>query len=116
MKELMKCAECGRIIERNAPSQKFCKECAASRRYQKSKARRAQKRIEAALKQEEDPALLNTLTTKGKSVPRIIAEARAFGMTYGTYTAAIRDGSIERVLRAKGFADPEAVLRGLDIK
>lgn len=119
MTEFLICGECGRETKRNAANQKYCPGCAILRRHrlnEESKERRRNEAILRGIKGDEETELLNTLTTKGKRLARIVAEARAFGMTYGTYTAAIRDGSIERILRAKGFTDPEAVLRGLTIK
>lgn len=116
MLELIKCAECGRLCERNSPSQKFCKYCAKIRRRKMENNRNKRIREEQKVEKINAAQLNNTPVTVGKSSSRIIAEARAFGMTYGTYTAAIRDGSIEQILKAKGFDDPEAVLRELSIK
>ena len=112
------CRECGRETRRNSPSQKFCPGCAINRRARLNEASRLRRKAEAADKalNGDQADQLNTLTIGNKRTARIVAEARAFGMTYGTYTAAIRAGSIERVLKAKGFTDPEAVLRELTIK
>lgn len=115
MEPTLICRECGRETKRNSQSQKYCPGCAIARRARLNEASRLRRKAEAAGKTPNGERL-NSLTIGDKRTARIVAEARAFGMTYGTYTAAIRDGSIERVLRAKGFDDPEAVLRELTIK
>lgn len=116
------CDMCGKEVPRRSFKHKYCSECSQSKQVKqiqeaKHRAKKKREAEEAAeAKRREQEKALNSLTATGKSTARVVAEARAFGMTYGTYTAAIRDGSIERILHAKGFTDPEAVLRGLTIR
>lgn len=119
---IINCAECGREIVRSTPKHKYCGECACIRMRRAAKAANERKRDalraekKAAAEAEAQKDVLHVLTLAGKTANRITAEARAFGMTYGTYSAAVRDGSIDKILKAKGFADPEAILREVTIK
>ena len=56
----------------------------------------------------------NIFCTTGKSLKQIDAECRLFGMSYGQYTAACREGTIEQILKLKGFKNPKAVLKKLE--
>ena len=116
---IIRCEECGREIVRNSPKHKYCGECAYERVKRGNKEIRERKKREkqvALAKEKSQEDMLCVLTLAGKTANRITAEARAFGMTYGTYSAAVRDGSIDKILKAKGFDDPEAILREVSIK
>lgn len=119
MGEIIRCEECGIEMERTSPKHKYCKVCAYERvkRGNKEIRERKKREREAALaKEKSQEDMLCVLTLAGKTANRITAEARAFGMTYGTYSAAVRDGSIDKILKAKGISDPEAILREVSIK
>lgn len=116
---IINCAMCGIEMERTSPKHKYCKVCAYERVKRSAKAAKEREKRErevALVKEKSQEDMLCVLTLAGKTANRITAEARAFGMTYGTYSAAVRDGSIDKILKAKGFTDPEAILREVSIK
>ncbi len=100
----IECAKCGRAVERTAPNQKYCSCCG---RGKKSYARGKGRRKSMAER------LLDHRDLRGKSLNRVDAEARAFGLSYGQYTAAVYSGGIDALLRSKGIEDPAAILRNV---
>lgn len=102
-KEYINCADCGRRVERTSPNRKYCRRCAEKRRA----ARRRKK---------PDPRLNDWHDLRGKSLARVDAEAKAFGLSYGHYTAAVYSGGIDPLLKSLGFEDPGAVLEGLRVR
>lgn len=52
----------------------------------------------------------------GKSLARVDAEAHAFGLSYGQYTAAIRSGGIIQLLKSKGIRNYRKILRDLEVR
>lgn len=51
----------------------------------------------------------------GKSANRVTAEANAFGLSYGIYSAACRSGTIIPLLKDKGIHHYRKILRELEI-
>lgn len=98
------CVNCGRRVLRTAPNRKYCRSCAEKMyRSGRKKGLSAQR-------------LQNWRDLKGKSLARVDAEARAFGLSYGQYTAAVYSGGIDSLLRSRGFNDPGAVLKEIKIR
>ncbi|MBO5976258.1 MAG: hypothetical protein J6P94_03675 [Oscillospiraceae bacterium] len=89
-------------MDRTAPNQKYCYKCS---RRKKRPAKKKKKSLQERLCDHRD--------LHGKSLARVDAEAKAFGLSYGQYTAAVYSGGIDALLKSKGFDDPAAVLRGL---
>ena len=52
----------------------------------------------------------------GKSLARVDAEARAFGLSYGQYTAAVRSGGIIPLLKNKGIRHYRKILREIEVR
>ncbi|MBE7016658.1 MAG: hypothetical protein E7420_00670 [Ruminococcaceae bacterium] len=107
MKEItviyIECARCGKAVERTAPNQKYCPNCS-----------RARKRPAGKKRKSPSERLCDHRDLRGKSLARVDAEAKAFGLSYGQYTAAVYSGGIDALLKSRGYDDPAAVLR--DIK
>ena len=115
------CICCEKKFKSSHSSRKYCDRCrgatAAERRRIRIKAGLPVDKPQKKAKREPDEsALLNYHSLKGKSLARVDAEAKAFGLTYGQYTAAVYSGSIDRLLKLKGIDDPVAVLRGVKVK
>ena len=102
--QYIECVSCGRRIARTAPNRKYCRACA-------EKAKRAGRRGRLSARR-----LLSWRDLRGKSLARVDAEAKAFGLSYGQYTAAVYSGGIDALLRSRGFTDPAEVLRGVKVK
>ncbi len=98
----IECARCGNAVERTAPNQKYCPNCS---RGKKRPVRKKRKSLSERLCDHRD--------LRGKSLARVDAEAKAFGLSYGQYTAAVYSGGIDALLKSRGFDDPAAVLRGV---
>jgi len=126
---MFKCAACGRDTERRSANQKYCQGCAyfihvkqtidaqrLARQKKEADAARIKKEASKAEERRKKAERLVTLTLEGKSLRRIAAEAKAFGLSYGQYSAAISSGGIRQLLRHRGITNPEAVLRGIKIK
>ncbi len=52
----------------------------------------------------------------GKSLARVDAEAHAFGLSYGQYTAAVRSGGIIPLLKSKGIRNYRKILREIEVR
>ena len=111
------CAACGRKdTVKSRGGRKYCDECkglsySGRARIRKELAEAAEAAAAQTLKERRerdpfDPALMND--------KRLGAVIKMFGMTYGTYTAAHRGGILIPLLKDKGFADPEKMLRKLE--
>lgn len=122
MTETIFCGECGREVPRKSIKHKYCDECAYIRQKRASRAAKERKKNErlaaakAEAEAEKQKDVLCIFTLADKTANRITAEANAFGMTYGTYCAAVRDGCIEKLLKSRGISDPEAILREVKVK
>lgn len=116
MSETIFCGECGKEMLRRSRSHKYCDECAHVRKRRLENERRARQKTAQPEKKKTPKDVLCIFTLTGKTANRITAEANAFGMTYGTYCAAVRDGCIEKLLKARGISDPETILREVKIK
>ncbi len=111
------CAACGKTVTvKSRGGRKYCDECKKLSDIQRNKIKDAREEREAAEYQEimlrrrrENPFDLSC-----KSLKRIDAEAKLFGMTYGTYTAACRCGFIIPILKDKGFKNPVKMLEELE--
>lgn len=101
----IECARCGCAVERSAPNQKYCSNCS---RMKKRPAKKKKKSLQERLCDHRD--------LHGKSLARVDAEAKAFGLSYGQYTAAVYSGGIDALLKSRGFEDPAAVLRGINTR
>ena len=116
------CQICGKTVEMHSGNQIFCRDC-AQEGYRMNQAARPRKRRSAgkgagppAAAKRKRPDINDVHDLTGKSLARVDAEAKALGLSYGQYTAAVRSGSIDRVLAAKGITDPRKVLRQIKIK
>lgn len=58
----------------------------------------------------------NDFDLSGKSLARVDAEAHAFGLSYGQYTAAVRSGTIIPLLKSKGIHHYRKILRELEVR
>lgn len=113
------CTVCGRTVTiKSRGWRKYCDECAKLTETQKKK--KTQERLE-----EEAAAAARLLECQRQSDPfnykymserRLGAVIKMFRMTYGTYTAAYRSGFIVQLLKSKGFADPEKMIRNLEVE
>lgn len=113
------CAACGEKVHvQNSPRRKYCDICKTltenqrqSMRHQREQEARdaAEKLLE--LQRQADPFDYRLMSDK-----RLGAVIKMFRMTYGTYTAAYRSGILPQLLKAKGFADPEKMLREMEIE
>lgn len=115
--KMFTCPMCGEVTERKTTNKKYCTECAA-KRLKMTAAQRQQldmllgiSKVKRPTKSEE----FTTFDTAGKSIERLNAEARAFGMNYGRYVAACHSGSIHQILKAEGVKEPEQILREIPI-
>lgn len=52
----------------------------------------------------------------GKSLARVDAEAHAFGLSYGQYTAAVRSDGIIPLLKSKGIRNYRKILREIEVR
>ena len=105
-KEKKTCAWCGKELP--PLSQTYCSdECAAAKRVLPVP-KRPRKRTSELL-----PPDMTGWETAGKGLRVVSAEADAFGLSYGNYTAKIRAHTIEDYLRHEGWTEEEwkAVLR-----
>lgn len=121
------CECCGKEGKKNNATQRYCNaEC--RKRVDKEKRRRyrqereADKRAAAVMEERRErhatkpDARLRELSLEGKSLARVDAEARAFGLSYGQYTAAIRSGGIIQLLRSRGITNWREILQNIEIK
>lgn len=114
---LTECCACGESFQRAKRCSKYCPECkklSPQKRIQMKECR------EAALAEAEENSLrrkvrLNSFDLTGKSLRRVDAEAKLFGMSYGQYTAACYCGSIEQILKVKGIKNPKKKLKELEV-
>lgn len=113
------CATCGKVVTvKNRGGRKYCDDCKDLNPERREKVKAEREEREAA----EYAALMkkhaeeNPFDLSCKSLKRIDAEAKLFGMTYGTYTAACRCGFIIPILKDKGFKDPVKMLKKLEEK
>lgn len=111
------CQLCGAEIEITNRNQKYCATCRNAAKGIVEKDYKARKRKEKA--KTAHCALTaggikwDEFDLTGKSLARVDAEAKLFGMSYGQYTAAVRGGSIKQVLKHKGIKNPKKMLREL---
>lgn len=116
------CKMCGVVVQRLNPHQCFCHDCSVARSRMSPEKRHALDdvigHIRASAPRPEPKPIeaIVTFDVKGKSIERLNAEARAFGMTYGRYVAACENGTIKAKLKVEGVTDPEQVLRGINTK
>lgn len=116
------CKMCGVVVQRLNPHQCFCHDCSVARRRMSPEKRHALDdvighiRASASRPEPKPIEAIITFEVKGKSIERLNAEARAFGMTYGRYVAACENGTIQAKLKVEGVTDPEQVLRGINTK
>ncbi|MBQ8264145.1 MAG: hypothetical protein IJY96_05145 [Oscillospiraceae bacterium] len=117
------CTICGK--EGMGKGNKYCPDCAGTAKQENMRTKYEKRRAnEKAAEREErkrlrEPSaeqLLDWHDLSGKSLARVDAEAKAFGLSYGQYTSAVRCGSIDQLLRSRGIADPAAVLREIKVK
>ena len=99
--QYINCEICGRRVVRTAPNRKYCRACAEKKRGSRKKGKAARAK------------LLDWHDLRGKSLARVDAEAHAFGLSYGQYTAAVYSGGIDALLRSRGVDDPAEVLRNV---
>lgn len=113
--ELFTCPACGEVVERKTSNKKYCTDCAAKRQKMTVTQRQQMDLLLGVtkLKRPTTSEALATFDPKGKSIERLNAEARAFGMTYGQYVAACENGTIKSKLKVEGVTDPEQVLRDI---
>ena len=102
----IECHCCGAKTPRTSPNRKYCSECAE--KISKSPIRKK--------KSKASERLLDWHDLRGKSLRRVDAEAKAFGLSYGQYTAAVYSGGIDALLRSRGCRDPRAVLMGVKVR
>lgn len=121
------CDCCGKVGVKKVPTQRFCcRACSDKVNREERKHYFAQYEADrrAAAKMEQhradhasdEGAKFDELRLEGKSLARVDAEAHAFGLTYGQYTAAIRSGGIEQLLRYKGITNWKEILQGIKTK
>lgn len=82
------CADCGTIIEADAPNRKYCDECRLKRR-RKREAGYAQAKRE---RNRERKRKLRFFVENHHEISLVAQAAREAGMTYGKYTAMLRTG------------------------
>ena len=99
----IECHCCGEKTPRTSPNRKYCSRCAEKIAKSPTRKRRSK----------SAERLLDWRDLRGKSLNRVDAEAKAFGLSYGQYTAAVYSGGIDALLRSRGFIDPKAVLMGV---
>lgn len=113
-KELV-CAACGEVFEPYYRHGVYCQACKKLSAVLRSKMRTER---ELALYEAEEAATRRKpkgpFDTTYKDLRRIDAECKLFGISYGKYTAACREGTIEKLLKAKGFKNPRKMLKELD--
>lgn len=115
--KMFTCPMCGEVTERKTTNKKYCTECAA-KRLKMTAVQRQQLDLLLGATKVKRPTKSEEFTTfdpKGKSLERLNAEARAFGMNYGRYVAACHSGSIVQLVESMGIKDWQAVLRGISI-
>lgn len=111
------CQLCGVEMEITNRNQKHCAVCRNAAKGI------VEKRSTSTGNREKAKAALSVLSAggikwdefdlTGKSLARVDAEAKLFGMSYGQYTAAVRGGSIKQILKYKGIKNPKKMLREL---
>lgn len=100
----IECAKCGAAVERIAPNQKYCSLCGRGKR-KKTRGKTGRRSLAERLADHRD--------LSGKSLRRVDAEAKAFGLSYGQYTAAVYSGGIDALLKSRGIEDPAGILRNV---
>lgn len=112
------CAACGESFMRLKNRAKYCPECMSlsAQRRRDMKAAREMALIEAVEQSTKKHVRYASFDLTGKSLRRVDAEAKLFGMSYGQYTAACYCGSIEQVLLMKGIKNPKKKLKELEVK
>lgn len=116
MTDFLNCQICGKKTERSSNNQKYCPECskvAWKSLYLERQKAAAKLREEAKKKAAKLPDWCNL---EGKSLARVDAEAKAFGLSYGQYTAAVASGSIDQLLKMKGIKNPRKILSQIEVK
>lgn len=111
------CVACGEIFTPYHRQSKYCPEC---KKLSNGTRDRMRMEREIALAEAKEAAARRTpknpFDASCKGLKRIDAECRLFGMSYGQYTAACRSGTIEKLLKAKGFKNPRKMLKGIEIE
>ena len=112
------CAACGEgfYLTNGTKSATYCANCRALSSKERAAVKKAREEaMGAALAAATGKSRSkNIFSTKGKNLRQIDAECRLFGMSYGQYTAACREGTIEQILKLKGFNNPKAMLKKLE--
>lgn len=126
MTDFLDCQICGKRTERSSNNQKYCPECSkvAWKSLYLERQKAAAKLREDAKKASPPPCPRKKKTAKlpdwcnleGKSLARVDAEAKAFGLSYGQYTAAVASGSIDQLLKMKGIKNPRKILSKIEVK
>lgn len=118
----VECAACGVIFEYVGTRRLYCDKCKkihdGKRKImveQRKAAKEAEERAAAErlleYRRQTDPFNYNLMSDR-----RLDAVIKMFRMTYGTYTAAYRSGFLVQLLKSKGFADPEKMIRELEVE
>ncbi len=115
------CACCEKKFKPSHSSRKYCDRCRGATEGERKRIRikaglPVDKSEKKAKREPDESVLLDHHKLKGKSLARVDAEAKAFGLTYGQYTAAVYSGGIDQLLKSKDIDDPVAVLRGVKVK
>lgn len=111
------CTICGAEVVRRSAAQRYCESCRAEVRLRTC--RRANRKYYHGQRdtQHGDHAAASvTLSAEGKSINRIAAEARAFGMSYGQYLGALTAGTIMWELRDRGRENWREILASITVK
>lgn len=95
------CVECGKMAARNSSNQKYCRGCAAKKRYIQRPSRKKPVASETDVGR-------SAWDLTGKTLSELALEARAIGMTYGKYISACSTGTITEQLINMGLTPEEA--------
>ena len=113
------CAACGKtVVVKSRGGRKYCDVCKTLTEAQRRNIaqQRAEEEAAAAERLLEHRRQADPYDYRLMSDKRLGAVIKMFRMTYGTYTAAYRSGILPQLLKAKGFADPEKMIRQLEVE
>lgn len=112
------CACCGKSFLMSGHFAIYCETCRKLPETQRERMKEARERAveHAAASTKKKTRRCRSFDISKKSLRRIDAECRLFGMSYGKYTAACRGGTIEAELKARGFKNPLKMLEELEVE
>lgn len=116
--KIAECAACGKVFEFTGTRRKYCDKCKklTQTRQQAIMQKRLEEEAAAAERLLEYQRQADPYDPRLMSDKRLGAVIKMFRMTYGTYTAAYRSGILPQLLRSRGFADPEKMIRQLEVE